>query len=80
MTLKEAQETFIDARGKSTEDWELVCWKIGKAIMDGYVFMDMKAIIRELESKKFLDTGNSDAHAGFDAGISAAIEVLKGVE
>lgn len=80
MTLKEAQETFIDARGKSTEEWELACWKIGKAIMDGYAFVDLESVIRELESKKFLDTGNSDAHAGFDAVISAAIEVLKGVE
>lgn len=78
MTFKEAQEIFIDGRGKTTEEWELVCWKIRKAFLGGYKLVNVKEVEKTLRNEKFPHTCNDQRGSGFDDAIERAILILEG--
>ena len=68
-------DKIIDSLGMSDMDFA-----IGAVIDEQPTAFDVDKAISELERDKFIETGCilSDVHQGYNAGLSRAIEIVKG--
>lgn len=64
----------------NTEDEKIMCATVRRMIKEEPTAYDVNGVVNELKREKFIEseTALSDIHQGYNAGLSRAIDIMKG--